>query len=391
MVVNQTATFSVQTSGEVLSYQWQYYNGTEWSNCSSSSARTATLSVTAESYRNGYRYRCIVSNAAGDVYSDSAALYACDKRLTSTLYWTKVNIRYEDAVVDSDNYTLAIAGTGAIPDYTSYHAGDNEEYSPSPWADDNYLISVVIGKGVTGVGSHAFENCYSLYSLYLPDSLISIGEGAFRNCNSLKSVTIPASVRSIGVYAFDDCNDVKAFNVDPANPSYRSIDGVLYDKQLTRLIQCPGQYKGRLSIPDSVTVIGNYAFNRCGDLTELVLPAGLTTIGNGAFEYCYGLTELTIPEGVTEIADYTFYYCKNLSSVTIPDSVTAIGVQAFRECKCLNVVVMGSGVKTIGQNAFYLCSMLVDVYYNGTAAMWNQISIASGNNPLNNATIHYLQ
>lgn len=436
VVVNQTATFSVQTSGEVLSYQWQCYNGTEWTDCSSSSARTATLSVTAESYRNGYRYRCKVSTAVGDIYSNSAALYICDKRLTSTLYWTKVNIRPEDEVGwDSSYYTLAIAGTGAIPDYEG--AGDYD-YSPSPWNDDSDLRSVVIGKGVTGVGSYAFERCDYLYSVYLPDSLISIGAGAFRDCDNLKSVTIPASVRFIGAYAFnycrnltkvvfpaglttigegafyycDDlksvtipasvrsigasafygCRNLKAFNVDPANPSYCSIDGVLYDKQLTKLIQCPAQYKGRFSIPDTVTAIGNSAFKCCEQITEVVFPAGLTTIGNGAFADCYGLTDVTIPEGVTEICGGTFYDCKNLSSVTIPDSVESIGINAFKQCKYLNVIIMGSGVKTIGQNAFYQCSSLVDVYYNGTEAMWNQISIdSSGNNPLKNATIHYLQ
>ena len=247
---------------------------------------------------------------------------------------------------------------------------------------------------MTGVGSCAFTNCWNLHQVTFPDSVTSIGDRAFASCfynasgSSTYSVTIPAGVTRIGDRAFAECGGLSAIRVESGNRVYSSADGVLYNRAKTELIQVPGGYRGSLTIPKSVTTIARGAMSRCGNLTAVTIPDSVTAIGRDTFQYCEGLTEIKIPKGVREIGDYTFFYCKNLSEITIPDSVETIGYRAFCECKYMSAVHIGSGVKSIGQYAFQSCPCLTDVYYNGTQEGWNAISIASGNQPLQNATLH---
>ena len=87
-----------------------------------------------------------------------------------------------------------------------------------------------------------------------------------------------------------------------------------------------------VTIPNSVTSIGNYVFCDCWDLTSVTIGNSVTSIGNYAFYYCWDLTSITIPNSVTSIGNYAFYNCSDLTSITIPESVTSIGNSAFNEC-----------------------------------------------------------
>ena len=115
-----------------------------------------------------------------------------------------------------------------------------------------------------------------------------------------------------------------------------------------------------MTIPESVTSIGEEAFAHCG-LRSLTIPNSVTSIADGAFYDCSGLTSLTIGNGVTNIGDSAFYYCCELTSVTIPDSVTSIGGKAFYECYYLRSVTIPNSVKSIGEEAFYECVSLTSV------------------------------
>ena len=130
-------------------------------------------------------------------------------------------------------------------------------------------------------------------------------------------------------------------------------------------------------IPDSVTTIGDGAFDYCYALTSVTIGDSVTSIGSSAFTHCSSLTSVTIPDSVTTIGDFAFEYCDYLTNVTIPDSVTTIGDYAFSNCSSLTSVTIGDSVTTIGNYAFSYCSSLTSVTYEGTVEQWNAISKGS--------------
>jgi putative cell wall-binding protein len=223
------------------------------------------------------------------------------------------------------------------------------------------LTSVTIGNSVTSIGYGAFSNCHSLTSVTIPDSVKSIGDRAFSDCSSLTSVTIGNSVTSIGYRAFSNCHSLTAISVDTDNPSYSSLDGVLFSKDKSELIQYPGGKAGAYAIPDSVTSVGDGAFSNCRSLTSVTIPDSVKRIGGSAFADCRSLTSVTIGNSVTSIGDSAFYSCSNLTSVTIPDSVTSIGDEAFADCRSLTSVTIPDSVTSIGYGAFSNCRSLTSV------------------------------
>ena len=277
---------------------------------------------------------------------------------------------------------LTISGRGGMRDYGS---------SDAPWYGSRSRVkSAVIADGVTSIGSDAFQGCTSLTSVTIPDSVTSIGGWAFYYCTSLTSVTLPNSVTSIGDGAFASCTSLTGIWVTEGNSHYSSdASGVLFSKDKTTLVQCPGAFSGSYAIPDSVTSIGEYAFAGCASLTSVTIPNSVTSIGQHAFASCTHLTSVTIPDSVTSIGEYAFFYCESLTSVTIPDGVTSIGWSAFFNCKSLTSVTIPDSVTSIGWFAFEDCTSLTDVYYAGSEAQWKAIQISYGNDALLNANIHY--
>ena len=276
---------------------------------------------------------------------------------------------------------LTISGRGGMRDYGA---------SDAPWYDSRSRVkSAVIAEGVTSIGDSAFCNCTSLTSVTIPNSVTSIGEFAFRGCSSLTSVTIPNSVTSIGDGAFASCTSLTGIRVTEGNSHYSSdASGVLFNKDKTTLVQCPGAFAA-YTIPDSVTSIGGSAFRGCSSLTSVTIPDSVTSFGSDAFQGCTSLTSVTIPDSVTSIGGWAFYYCTSLTSVTIPDGVTSIGGWAFYNCTSLTSVTIPDSVTSIGMSAFEDCTSLTDVYYAGSEAQWKAIQISYGNDALLNANIHY--
>ena len=216
-----------------------------------------------------------------------------------------------------DDGLLTIRGTGEI-DEAAFE--DNED-----------IKAVVIGSGVTGIGTDAFKDCVKLVSVDIPDSVTGISAYAFQGCSSLTYVEIPDSVTSISAYAFQGCSSLTS-----------------------------------LDIPDGVTSIVSFTFQGCSSLTSLNIPAGVTSLGAYAFDGCSGLTSAVIPSGETSVPAYCFNGCGGLTSVVIP-----------------------SGITTVGAFAFNRCGRLTDVYYAGSETQWSGISILYGNGNLTGAAIHY--
>ena len=154
------------------------------------------------------------------------------------------------------------------------------------------LTSVTIPDSVTSISSYTFASCTSLTSVTIPNSVTSIGEKAFYNCRSLTSVTIPDSVTSIGDGAFASCTSLTGIWVSEGNSHYSSdASGVLFNKDKTTLVQCPGAFAA-YTIPDSVTSIVGYAFYYCTSLTSVTILNGVTSIGSYAFVGCTSLTDV---------------------------------------------------------------------------------------------------
>ena len=183
----------------------------------------------------------------------------------------------------------------------------------------------------------------------------SIGSRAFSGCSGLTSVTIPDSVTSIGWSAFDGCSGLMSFAVGSANAKYKSVNGLLLSKDGKTLVH---GINGDVTIPNSVTSIGPYAFESCTGLTSVTIPDSVTSIGSRAFSGCSGLTSVTIPDSVTSIGWSAFDGCNGLTSVTIPDSVTNIGGRAFADCSGLTSVTIPDSVAGIGSSAFSGCDSL---------------------------------
>ena len=161
--------------------------------------------------------------------------------------------------------------------------------------------------------------------------------------------------------------DIEDYNVayNYNSPWYLklNINTVNISNGITRIGDCAFDGLGitSITIPDSVTSIGNDAFGDCENLTDITIPDSVTSIGEGAFRNCKSLTSITIPCSVTSIGDYTFYGCKSLTSITIPCSVTSIGYKAFCFCENLTNITIPDSVTSIGDDAFYYCASLTSI------------------------------
>jgi len=225
------------------------------------------------------------------------------------------------------------------------------------------LTNLTIPSSVTKIESSAFHNCESLDAVTIPSSVTSIGINAFSYCSGLTSVTIPSSVTSLGFAAFTGCSSLALIAVDPNNTYYSSLDGILFNKNQTTLIQYPpARVGGIYVIPISVTSIESSAFQYCIGLVSVTIPSSVTSIGSGVFTDCSSLASVSIPSSVTSIGANEFSGCSSLTSVVIPTSVTSFGTYAFEGCSSLTNVVIPASVTSIGSGAFLHCSSLTSVF-----------------------------
>ncbi|MDO4493865.1 MAG: leucine-rich repeat domain-containing protein [Clostridia bacterium] len=212
--------------------------------------------------------------------------------------------------------------------------------------------------------------------MYYGTPVTEIKDHAFDDCKYLRYVSIPDTIETIGANPFRYSKDISKIKLSKNHPYIAYLDGALYVKaekrlvtyfrndkrrsfvipQGIRIIGDDAFYEAKLwdnvSIPDSVTTIGERAFSystiheanipasvasigeqafyRCRSLETVKLSKGLKTIGNSAFEDCGFLSKISLPEGVTSIGDYAFAYCDSLRRINIPNSVTEIGANPFK-------------------------------------------------------------
>lgn len=217
-------------------------------------------------------------------------------------------------------------------------SGNGEMVGSSPW-DEDAVKKVVIEKGVT-----------------------AISEKAFQKHSELTSVSIPVSVTQIHALSFKKCPKLEEFIISEFNPNYTvGADGAVYSKDMKELVVVPQALTGEFTVPDSVTHIGEGAFDNCSGLTGITFSENVIEIGELAFGSCTGLTKIEIPHGVSNLSTSVFSNCTGLTTVKIPESVLAIGVSAFFGCKNLTNVKIPDSVTYIGQDAFLDCTGLTSI------------------------------
>lgn len=339
-------------------------NGKEVKNISISIQRNDEKQYTAQSskpiylYDGEYTASCTVDNMqvqqnfkvndGASTITLQAVTYIASGQCGDNLTWTL-----------DKNGLLYISGTGAMYEWV----GDQETW----WPFRRDIKSVYIDSGVTTISEKAFCDCLNLKNVTIPGSVEeilrlafwcctslenveiqngvkTIEDGAFTGCESLTNVEIPSSVNKIGVNPFEYCPGLVEVHVDEHNLSYCSKDGVLFDKEKTHLICYP---------------IGK-------STTRYIVPNSVTNIGDSAFDESSLIEEIQMSEGIVEIGDEAFFGCKNLRNINIPRSAT-----------------------NIKSGAFAGCYRLSNVYYKGNETEWSAINIDENNEQLTSATIHY--
>ena len=180
---------------------------------------------------------------------------------------------------------------------------------------DITVPAMIDGRRISTIAPGAFLLGGQITSVTLPSGITTIAANAFTGLDQLASVNIPNTVTNIDIDAFVWATGLLNITVDPANPVYSANNGVLFNKSQSVLVAFPGGRVGTYIVPDSVTVIGEDAFEGCAGLTNIVFPKGLLKIGDPAFGFCDGLTTLKFPASLQEFGDYAFAYCANLTSI----------------------------------------------------------------------------
>ena len=204
---------------------------------------------------------------------------------------------------------------------------------------------MTFSEGLETIGEGAFRRIANT-KLTLPDSLTTIGKEAFSGCDNLAEVVTGENLITIGDNAFDP-NYVKSLtSIDLSKSQKLSTIGA-YAFTGTRLTE--------IIIPDSVTNIGDYAFDDCSNLVNVKLSDNLTSIGNAAFRNT-PIASIEIPDGVKTIGSDAFKRCKNLTKIVIPHSVISLGSAAFFECTSLTAVdISGESLTLSGSDVFRPC------------------------------------
>ena len=274
--------------------------------------------------------------------------------------------------------TLVIALTAVLQTAWAY---DFSATSPSGHTLYYEIISGTTNVGVVRPGTDSIYNNYISGSVVIPTTVAYNGTtynvtelrpildsssnsyygsfetcGSFESCSGLTSVTIPNSIAVIGDWAFGGCSSLTSITI-PDSVTYIGM-GAFYD--------CTGLTS--INIPNNVDAIHDCTFYNCTGLTSVTIPNSVTSIGDriwnhysGAFDGCTGLTSITIPNSVTSIGYYAFKDCSGLTSVTIPNSVTSIGSSAFWGCSGLTSVTIPNSVDTIHNGTFYNCTSLTSI------------------------------
>jgi len=303
-----------------------------------------------------------------EIYLPASLMEIADGAFDDCTSLVNVFVNEENSAYSSDNGVLFNKDKTVLVRYLFAKRGS--EYSVPEgvrqiWKGAFYycrgLRKVTLPPSITIIGDEAFQFCYYLGVLNIPDGVVSVGRRAFQNCERLYDIRIPSSVKSIGLRAFSGCVMFSNFSVGEENSEYISEDGVLFNKSKTILIQYPVRKPDTFyMIPFGVKEISAGAFSN-SSLSLIRIPPTVTVIGEFAFSECADITLISIPPSVINIEMYAFTHCRGLTAVSILSSVRNIRRNAFSECRGLEKIILHEGLLSIGDNAFSWCTSLESI------------------------------
>lgn len=293
--------------------------------------------------------------------------------------------------------------------------GTVKEIGESAFSYCSSVTLIQIAEGTEVLQNSAFSGCSSAAVITLPSTLTAIGEYVFSDNNQLKELIVPENVKSMGRNMLEGCNAIEKLTVPYAgltagdrstlNDLFYSVPETLTSLEITGGESIPENYCNsitsltELKLSDSITSVGNYAFDRCENLADITMSENITQVGNSAFsntawydandngivyagktalsykgkipsnlnlkfkdgivgiaDYAFydvdDIASVTFPKTLENIGNYAFYGCNGLTKVTIPDSVSSLGSYAFAECASLENITLSENIAHIGSNPF---------------------------------------
>lgn len=341
-------------------------------------------------FRNCTNLTTVYWNSSAEIENNNGIFSGCTKltniivgenvtRVPQTIYNEEWFNNQPDGLVIANNYVYGYKGMMST-DYALIIPNGTIGIMDNAFEIGNFISSVYIPDSVTYIGANAFSGCSRLKNItasanaaikiskqcgsnVLDEIVITSGTkidggsswdgGVFPS--SITKITIPDSVTSIGEYTFYGCKNIEEVHVESLE-DWCAIDFGYYGSPLcsySAKLYIGGEVpRGNYIIPDGITTIPMYTFRNCADLTSITIPGSVTSIGDAAFENCTSLTNVTIPDSVTRIEYHAFAGCTSLASVTIPDSVTYTSDFAFENCKGLTLITgSADNVSAVAEHA----------------------------------------
>ena len=283
------------------------------------------------------------------------------------------------------------------------------------FADCGELTEIIIPSSVETIDVQAFAGCTGLTRITVPDSVTTIADAAFMGCSELVSISLGSGVTNIGQAAFNGCTKLvevlnhSSLDLSEGSSAYGEIgyyakavhgseslvterDGYLfYSCGEDRILLGYNGEDTDLSLPESIDggsyKIHDYAFFDRDTLTSVTIPDSVTAIGERAFMECSSLAHVSVGNSVTKVGDSAFFGCKKLTEITLPEGVNSIGDSAFKNCSSLVSAKLPAGLESIGDSSFYCCSSLTEIIipegvtYLGSSAFEGCYSLAKATVP----------
>lgn len=211
------------------------------------------------------------------------------------------------------------------------------------------IKKVSIPDTVKEINGGAFQSCTSLEEIIFSEGLEKIEVWAFYGCISLTQVTIPATVDVIGQGSFSLCSGITSFTVAGENENYKSVDGVIYNSDMTTLVIYPiGKTSASFTVPEGVKTINNASFSECQYLKTVVMASTVENVADHAFRRCKNLTTVTLSKSLTRLGVGSFYECTSLKTVNYPD--TKEKWEDEEQMELANTWDRGAGSYTVNYN-----------------------------------------